>query len=215
MRHFAFLFALAIAIETSGAPDVQKLVQETQRTKHESSELVMVWWIPTEFWSLTLQNQPGMSEQQRSAFTKVLQDYTLFAVIASDTGAFGGLTPRGRSTILENIKFEVGSHVVPPLSASEISADATNFMLMMRPIMASMLGQLGESMEFVFYPNTGKSLINADKEGSFAFTAFGEKHEWRLPLGSLLPEKIDPATGEKFPGNFRYNPFTGSKLADQ
>ena len=183
--------------------------------KHESSDMVVVWWIPVEIWDLTLQNQPGMSEEQRREFTKALDGYTLFAVIACDVGAFGGLTPRGRSVILENTKLEVGNHVVAPLTAAEISADATNFMLMMRPVMASMLGQLGQSMEFIFYPNSGDSTINANKEGSFTFAAFGEKYEWHLPLGSLLPEKVDPATGEKFPGNYHYNPFTGAKLADQ
>ena len=35
---------------------------------------------------------------------------------------------------------------------------------------------------------------------------------WWIPLGSLLPPKYDSETGEKFPGNYNYNPFTGIRL---
>ena len=32
---------------------------------------------------------------------------------------------------------------------------------------------------------------------------------------SLLPPKFDQDTGEKFPGNYLFNPYTGRKLATQ
>ena len=35
---------------------------------------------------------------------------------------------------------------------------------------------------------------------------------YRLPLGSLFPPAVDPKTGESFPGNYHFNPFTGDKL---
>ena len=34
----------------------------------------------------------------------------------------------------------------------------------------------------------------------------------KFPLGSLLKPRIDPVSGESFPGNYGYNPYTGVKL---
>jgi hypothetical protein len=42
----------------------------------------------------------------------------------------------------------------------------------------------------------------------------GTEFKFRLPLGSLLPPKFDPNTHEKFPGNYIYSPYTGSKLVN-
>lgn len=35
---------------------------------------------------------------------------------------------------------------------------------------------------------------------------------YHLPLGSVLPAVVDPRTGDSFPGNYHFNPFTGEKL---
>jgi hypothetical protein len=36
---------------------------------------------------------------------------------------------------------------------------------------------------------------------------------YRLPLGSFLDPAVDVKTGETFPGNYHFNPFTGSPLS--
>ena len=39
-----------------------------------------------------------------------------------------------------------------------------------------------------------------------------KKYDYRLPLGSVLAPRYDPDTGEQFPGNYFFNPYTGTKL---
>jgi hypothetical protein len=80
--------------------------------------------------------------------------------------------------------------------------------------MASMVGQLGENLEFVVFPATaaGKA-VDAAKPGSFTVKLYDQSTTWRLPLGSLLPKRSDRKTGEQFPGNYNFNPYTGDKLA--
>jgi len=215
MKHNLLALALFVAVPLSGAPDVQKLMQETQQFSQDGSEMILVWWIPTEFWGLSLRDAPGMTDEQKKQFVEVLGGYTVVSVIACDVGPFGGLTPRGRSAILESAKLTVGDRIVAPVGAREISADAMNFLLMIKPALASMLGQFGEGIEFFLYPNDGEFEIRAEQTGAFSYEVFGKRFDWRLPLGALLTPKVDPATGEKFPGNYLYNPFTGAKLSDK
>jgi len=60
--------------------------------------------------------------------------------------------------------------------------------------------------------NKDGQILDAKKEGSFTLTCYGREFSWRLPLGSLLPPKFDPETGESFPGNYHFNPFSGREL---
>jgi hypothetical protein len=72
-------------------------------------------------------------------------------------------------------------------------------------------------MEFVVYPGKDgdKTLADATRPGDIATTFYGETYHWHLPLGSLLPPKVDKSTGERFPGNYLYSPYTGKKLDDK
>jgi len=38
---------------------------------------------------------------------------------------------------------------------------------------------------------------------------------FHLPLASLLPKKFDPKSGDEFPGNYSFNPFSGEPLVNE
>lgn len=199
------------------AVDIQQLVQDTQRFNQDVRVTKMVWWIPVEFWETTLEQDPGLTEEQKKEFIDALEDYSAFAVSHSTVGTFGSVTNKSRSEIEENISLVVDGDEIVALDSDDLSSDAAAFYTMMKPMMAQMLGQFGQGMEFFVYPNKreGKLVIDPKKEGSFYFELFGEKYEWRLPIGSLLPPKVDLETGETFPGNYKFNPFTGSELTEK
>jgi hypothetical protein len=74
---------------------------------------------------------------------------------------------------------------------------------------------MGQNMHFILFPakdNKGKAIADATKEGSFKVIVGSEEFNFHLPLGSVMSPKYDPKTGEKFPGNYKYNPFTGTEL---
>ncbi|MDE2136021.1 MAG: hypothetical protein KGJ68_01180, partial [Gammaproteobacteria bacterium] len=59
----------------------------------------------------------------------------------------------------------------------------------------------------------GHHTVEATREGQFVVHIGTVTMQYRLPLGSLLPPAIDAKTGESFPGNYHFNPFTGEKLS--
>jgi hypothetical protein len=68
----------------------------------------------------------------------------------------------------------------------------------------------------IVYParnKDGKLLLDPTVAGGFKYIVYDKTFTWRLPLGSLLPPKFDPKTHEQFPGNFQFNPYTGTKLS--
>lgn len=204
-----------IAAISSHAADIQKLVQDTQKMTQVGTSTNLVWWIPSEFWEETLSQNPQLTDEQKKEFVAALDDYSAFVIVNMKVGVLGGMTFKSREEILKNVSLQVGSMEVDPIPSEELTPDARSFYAMMKPMMGQMLGQFGQGMEFVIYPNKkdGELIINPLKEGSFTYTSFEQKNDWRLPLGSLLPAVWDPETKEVFPGNYKFNPFTGSKLS--
>jgi len=217
MKILSSILALLVLLTTplSGATDISELTKETQRTKQEPGKFTMVWWIPTQFWEANLKNDPRLTDTQKTDLSKILDKYTVVVVVAGDFGPMAAYQSKKHDDIVANTELRVNDKVIPLLQPADVSKSAINFISVMKPLMANMLGAMGEGMEFLLYSNdqNGTKLIDGMKSGGFTYTVFGNKFTWRLPLGSLLPRKIDPSTQEEFPGNYLFNPFTGGKLA--
>src|SRR3546814_20464381 len=80
---------------------------------------------------------------------------------------------------------------------------------------SNMLGQLGKGMEFLIYPNPphGDTKISVMDKGGFSYMAFGNRFSFRTPVGSFLPDKIDLSTGDIFPGDYMFTPYSGAALS--
>ena len=103
------------------------------------------------------------------------------------------------------------------LPGGALSEDVVNLISTMKPVMAGMLGQFGKALEFIVYTNVqgGRKILSAKSKGEFDYRLYDQTFHWKLPLGSLLPDKVDPETGETFPGDYVFSPYTGRKLKEK
>jgi hypothetical protein len=223
MKRTVFLFAAMMAMLV-GFPvygqkiDQGKFTQELQRTKNDKDSFQMVWWIPTEFWQASFENVPSMTEEQKDKFYETVNPYIVICVADVKTTMFGNFLPCPKEEILSHLSVKVnGGKALKPLQESEISGDAKNLFAMMKPVLANGLGQFGKGMEFVCFDGLdadGNRLLDPKGDGKLTVKLNDSVYKWRLPLGSLLPPKYDSQTGDEFPGNFLYSPFTGAKLTE-
>lgn len=214
-RIAALFGLLAITGGALQAADIQELVRDTQRTSSTGGQVSMVWWIPVQFWEESLNANPGIPAEARAQVLSALADYTVIGVLRAGAG-LGGLTNViPKEELVKNLRVEFEGKVVEPLAPEKVSSTAQLLLLQMKPALGAIIGQVGQSLEFVVYPakENGKALIDATQAGNLTVTFYGESHKWRLPLASLLPRRKDPKTGEDFPGNYNFNPYTGGKLA--
>jgi hypothetical protein len=71
-----------------------------------------------------------------------------------------------------------------------------------KPALANTLGELGKNISlFVFEGKNkdGSRRLVPMKPGGFTVTLNGEEFRWRLPLGSLLPDKSARTAMRRFP----------------
>jgi hypothetical protein len=105
-----------------------------------------------------------------------------------------------------------------PIDADKLDPDLKNFLQMMGPVLTNMLGQFGTNMHFIVFKTgsaQGTNAVDAERDGKFVLSVGDRTMTFHLPLASLLPPRFDAHTGEQFPGNYQFNPFTGDKLGDR
>ena len=214
-RHrVATLLALLALTRAAPAANMEDIVRDTQHMSVQDGRISLVWWIPVQFWEESLKANTGVPEAMRAQITSVLAEYNIVALMRATTGPGGIGDIQPKDELLKNTRLEVAGKAVEPLPAEQISPAAAALLSQLKPALMASAGAVGQGMEFVVYPAKAgdKPLVDAAQPGTLAITFYGKTHQWRLPLGSLLPPKMDKKTGEEFPGNYQYNPFTGQKL---
>jgi len=208
------LLVMMAVTASAQAANMEDIVRDTQRMSVQDGRVSLVWWIPVQFWEESLKANAGVPEAMRTQITSVMGEYNVVALLRAVTGGGGLEDIQPRDELLKNTRVEIAGKAVEPLPAEQISPAASALLSQLKPALMASAGAVGQGMEFVVYPGKadGKLLVDAAQPGAMAITFYGRSWQWRLPLGSLLPPKKDQKTGEEFPGNYQYNPFTGQKL---
>ncbi|NOZ68372.1 MAG: hypothetical protein GXP46_03825 [Deferribacteres bacterium] len=196
--------------------NLNALMQEIQKTSEKPDEVTIIWWLPEEFWRVNFAQRATMTEAQIERVLGVLRHYMIIMVIDGKIGPLGGVTYKSEETIRNSIQLidSQGVHY-RPLSSDEIDADTKNFLSMFRPVLSNILGPMGQNMQFFIFPSKNKNrqdIADAKREGAFSVKLGKKEFKWRLPLGSLLPEKTCPVDGEKLNGAWKFCPWHGVEL---
>ncbi|ARV10039.1 hypothetical protein BTO05_10475 [Winogradskyella sp. PC-19] len=125
-------------------------------------------------------------------------------------GIFGGITYDDEDTIKSQLRVKYNNKLLKLLKNNEIDPDTKNFITLMKPMIAGMLGEMGDNMQFyLFKPNEP---IDVYKKGELEFELGDFVSTNNLPLGSLLEEKKCPQTNKLHNGKWKYCPFHGGEL---
>ena len=218
-RHLTMglLLASLLCLNLTGAQaaTTEQFLQETQTMRLENKVMRLVWWIPNEFWSKSAEGN-GKSADGTKQILATVDNYVVLAVSRSELGPMGGLTNTPRGGLEKMLRVELtDGKTLTPLADKDLSPDMRNFLGMTKPMFANMLGTFGQGLELVAFPGkneAGQRVVDPRNPGKFTVFVGADQFNWRLPLGSLMPDKVDPATKEVFLGSYIFNPYTGDRL---
>ena len=221
-RHLIFTGIFVIAINVSAQDfkvSINKLTEETQQLSEAPDNLKLVWWIPIEFWETVLQENKTMTDDQVNEILQVFQQYTLLATLNGTINDFGDITYVTREKNFKTLEI-VDTHNKSffPLKEDTIDKKTLDVILFMKPVLANMLGKVGENMHFFLFQkkdNPLERIINPKKEGRFSVKFDGEEFHWQLPLPSLVKPKKCPVDNKLMNGTWKYCPHHGKELVLQ
>lgn len=202
------LFAPAVR-----AADLTQLIQDVYRYNHAERIDTLAYWLPAEFWDEQWKNSPYMSDDDRRRTVKILKQYTIIAVMSGRVYR-STLQPISREEIVKNLEVHQNGDLSLPLEEAEMPEELQSLLGRLKATMENTLGQTGKGFELfvVSNVNVDRRILDPREKGVLKLQVDDVVFEWKLPLASLLLPKLDPKTGESFPGTYNYNPYTGDKL---
>lgn len=213
-----FLHAQESAPSASAETKIDAIIKETQQTVGGKDTTGFVWWLPAEFWEQSAIEQGSTPEQARSSFA-ALRDYTMVIIAVGKVG-LGNINWRSEKEIRAGTSLrDSDGQVYQPLQ--EISGDAQGIASIVRPVLANILGPMGQNLQILFFPaktKSGRPIADPTRASSFSVvlsnltTLKESEFSWRLPLTSLSPPKFCPAGKERVEANWKFCPWHGVPL---
>jgi hypothetical protein len=180
-----------------------------------NGKLDMVWWIPTEFWEASFKRSGTVPQRQREEMIATIDNYIIVAAIEGSVDSLGAMTSTSKEDMEKRVLLLVGKERLTTIPESELTPGARNFIQIMKPIITNMLGQMGQGLHMVAFKSkdeNGKPFVDPKLPGQISIKVGDKSFDFRLPLATLLPARVDAESGERFPGSYNFNPFTGKKL---
>src|SRR5690554_2628514 len=109
------LLALLVPCARAQEFDLTVLIHDTEKMTNDPNEVLLVWWLPTEFWEVSMQADPNVTPQQVAEVREVVQDYVLVAVADGTMGPFGGVQFRAEPDVRAKLSIadEAGNNYRP------------------------------------------------------------------------------------------------------
>lgn len=198
---FLLFVWIAVGLAQESKVDLNAFIQETQKISKKPDEVTVIWWIPKDYWWVTLAQNPNVTAVMTEEFKKVFSSHIVLIVVDGKTGPFGAITYTPETAIRANIQIRDSEGVrYRPLNEDTNSRDSKNFLLMLRPVLANILGQMEQNIHFFLFPaenKGGQNIVEPQKERSFSVELGEREFRWRLPLQTLPMPKVCPTCGEK------------------
>jgi hypothetical protein len=214
-------FAHAIDRKEITDIDLNVLTVEGQVMTGGASDLALVWWIPAEFWEVSMRQESMVPDEQVNQVMGVLKNYSVLAVVQANVSPFGSFQFFEKEQIMKgmNVEFVRPDGSVEAISHTEPSDPDLRIMLdQMRPILAQAMGSLGQNFYFFPLPDVdddGERLLSPYDKGMIRVKLLNadavHTAELELPLDSLFVPRLCP-NGKPAHVSWNYCPWSGKKL---
>ncbi len=213
LRAVLGLLLCLVVTETFAATSSELAVELVKQQQQDGGTLREAMWIPAEFF---ISSVPNATPEQISRIRQAFAGYVLFLVIDARISGPENVIATPRELILADIRLGFnGAPNQAPVADSELKGDIAGLMEAFKPIMKNLLGKLGAAAQMIAFRSEeipGATELKPEGSGQLRLFLGGVEFSWRLPLGAVLAPRFDPVSGEKFPGNYRFSPFTGHEL---
>ncbi|WP_298514668.1 hypothetical protein [uncultured Kordia sp.] len=193
--------------------DLSAFIKDAQIMSKEKDAFKMVWWIPSKYWRLSLEDS-NIVDSDRAYIDEMIDSFgkfTLVCIINTEINAYGSLDKK-ESTV--RIKDQKGT-IYKPLDDSLVPEDFKMTLSIMKPMISQMLGQFGEQLEFHVFPKKAKDgtlIANPLSKGKFTVLLNKKEFDFMLPLSSMVEKKVCPEDDKLFNGTWNFCPIHGKKL---
>lgn len=197
-----------------------EFVDETQQSSSTEGETELVWWLPTEYFMTSWIQEESIDEEKLQPFIPIIDEYTIVGVAKGEMDSnFGYVNYLGEeelNQIMSLIDLQGEEH--SPVDKEEVPEELLNLIQGLKPILANLLGNLGQNMNIIIFPRYNPKqqqegrVIDASGYGELTIQLGDKEYEWYLPVSALFYPQDCPDCGRELPGTYLYCPWDGIEL---
>lgn len=199
---------------------VDELVADTQILRTDASGLAQAWWVPIEFWQVSLGRiNPQLAQQVES----VLGDYSIIAVVQADVSALGGFVFYSRDELQQrlSVSWQPEAGAERQLQRVENPNMATrNLVQQLTPLLSRSMGEMGRNLQFFVLSDrdeTGARVVSPYAPGALRIRLDASEAQpattmnLDLPLNALYKPRYC-ANGKPAHITWKFCPWDGAPL---
>jgi hypothetical protein len=198
---------------------------ETRKVFSTHGALIMVWWIPTEFWELVFASAaPADPAPSRERVLRAVRTLSVVAVVdgrpvsTANSGDPPGPSPyRSADEIRKNLKFIAldGSEALPLPNDDEVVRSIAPTLEPLGRVLSHVPDAARAHVRFFYFRTadaSGAPKFTARSSGDLALDYDDTRLVWHLPLSVFVAGKRCPSCNDSLRGGYRFCPFDGTKL---
>lgn len=207
----------AYVTRTPAETNLGDILQDLQKIRSSDTHFYLLIWMPPAFWAKALQsNGENLDSKANRKLLALFDSYNVVVSMKTTQDIADQDEYASQEELRKSLRL-VGDDGkgYAPLDDKRLGNEIKLITAMLATVLRQIDEKNADQMHILVYPGKddgGKRFANATSDGSLRFDIDGQRFVYRLPLGSLLKPRIDPVSGESFPGNYGYNPYTGVKL---
>lgn len=208
-------WAMCIAAPAAWARtvDIDMLTRDLQLHRTGETAIRTAFWIAPDFVEVGLDDPESAKDKKLMA---VFDNHAVFLVSNVGVNANGVPYARSAAEVRGGTQLSInGAAKLLALSERDMSDELKSGLEATRLLLQDMRGPQADQTHLVVFrlpEKPGFPALYAGGKELVKLTVLGEEFSWRLPLGGVLPPVVDKQTGEQFPGNFLFSPFSGRAL---
>lgn len=187
-----------------------------------SDHLALAWWIPSEFWEASLDQDPTTQPADKKEMLDALKGTSIIAIVQADITNFGTFKFYDEETVSKTRKLsyiDAEGKIHQLVTLDKIKPELQLVMGVMKPILSNAMGEMGKNFHFYVLDDVDanqKRIIDPYKKGTLKVELQTKalenlSAEINYPLNSLFIPRLCP-NGKKAHVTWEFCPWTGKKL---
>lgn len=209
VRVLPALVPALLAVQARAA-DADQLMRDLLRTHSSPTSHEFAYWLPAGAFAVL---SPGMSPAASKSISDRLAGYQLFLVEHAVSDQAGHVATVQDDSDVIRLRLADGRLLSPELPDA-LPPHALAMATSMKAIVDRQ-GASAKGLRIVFFklPDTiEEPRFDAPHPSLLTLQVGAVSMVWHLPLAGTGPSAVDPDSGERFPGGYAFNPYTGVAL---
>lgn len=203
---------------------LSNFIEETQiMPECAADEIAMAWWIPEEFWKISMEQDSSISSDVKREMESIFGDMTIVCVYQAELTEYGSAYPFSKAKIQRGMTvnyIDANGTSKRMYPKSKIDPDLDYLLnTVLTGLLQEMAGAFGKNMHYYVFDNrdtTTSCKIDPYEKGVLSVNLTGVggsriKAEFVTPLDSLFIPRICP-NGKEAHVTWEFCPWTGRVL---